>query len=317
MAITYFTQDYKFIDYKPWTFNDLKTLPFRGPDKRTESESSDYFVFLGSAQTFGRFVEKSFCERYGELAGVPCINLGTGGDSPEKIFRLMDGSSKYKSLIENATHVVVQVISPKNLADEDNRYTKHPNDLWSYVGDDDNKMFWTDLLGDYYYNNSKADLLDLVADSQQKYINDLKKLLGKISGQKTLLYLHRDRDLSNQESLLDDSSLETAKSSVKDYLGTFPQMISQSLLDDITASADRLISYDYSDSLPATINKAVDVSKEDEVKDKLFMYNNLKRQFEDIKNKRGLQTETENDYYPPEEAHISIAQKLYDNIPQA
>ena len=94
-------------------------------------------------------------------------------------------------------------------------------------------------------------------------------------------------------------------------------MISQSLLDDITASADRLISYDYSDSLPATINKAVDVSKEDEVKDKLFMYNNLKRQFEDIKNKRGLQTETENDYYPPEEAHISIAQKLYDNIPQA
>ena len=47
MAITYFTQDYKFIDYKPWVFDDLKTLPFRGPDKRTESESSDYFVFLG------------------------------------------------------------------------------------------------------------------------------------------------------------------------------------------------------------------------------------------------------------------------------
>lgn len=129
--------------------------------------------------------------------------------------------------------------------------------------------------------------------------------------------MHRDRDLSNQESLLDDSSLETAKSSVKDYLGTFPQMISQSLLDDITASADRLISYDYSDSLPATINKAVDVSKEDETRDKLFIYNNLKVQFEDIKTRRGLQTETQNNYYPPEDAHIAIAQKLYDNIPQA
>lgn len=316
MCITYFTQDYKFIDYKPWTFDDLRTLPFRGPDKRNESVNSDYFVFLGSSQTFGRFVEKSFCERYGELAGVPCINLGTGGDSPEKIFRLMDESSEYKSLIENATHVVVQVISPKNLADEDGRYTKHPNDLWSSVGDDDNKMFWTDFLGDYYYNNTKEDLLDLVGDSQQKYINDLKNLLGKISGEKTLLYLHRDKDLSNRESLLDGSTLETAKSSLKDYLGTFPQMISQSLLDDITASADRFISYDYSDSLPATINKAVDVSKEDEVKDKLFIHNNLKHQFEGIKNKRGLRTETKNDYCPPEEAHISIAQKLYDNIPQ-
>ncbi len=59
-------------DYYPCRYGDSKLL-FRGPRRKLDS---DYVAFLGSSETYGRFVEQPFVDLVHGAIKPPAINLG-------------------------------------------------------------------------------------------------------------------------------------------------------------------------------------------------------------------------------------------------
>ena len=326
MCITYFARDHRNFDYEPWTLSDFGWRPFRGPDPTEDIANSDggYVVFLGGAQTFGRFSRESFVSKYSDLAGLPCVNLGHGGLSPELILNFIGQSKKYTEIIQNASHVVIQITSPKNTGFDNTKVVKHPDDMWSYPDDEDNKLFWSYFLRDYYLTRGKEALVSLIEDMQNNYVSKLIDVCDFINPPKTLLYLNMNVDLTNgREDSLIDSSSSGADVSYADFIqaSRYPQLISQRVIDSISSGVDApIINYDYSDNgsiINYKISKEVESAREEVVKNKIFLNPTLESQFNRIKNKQGLiPVDQINDYNPSDSDHTAIAQLLYDNIPQ-
>lgn len=60
------------IDYAPCRYGMSKLL-FRGPRRDT---TGDFVAFLGSTETYGKFIQTPFPERVSELTGLPTVNFG-------------------------------------------------------------------------------------------------------------------------------------------------------------------------------------------------------------------------------------------------
>lgn len=60
------------IDYAPCRYGASKLL-FRGPRRDT---SGDFVAYLGSTETYGKFIETPYPERVAERTGLPSVNFG-------------------------------------------------------------------------------------------------------------------------------------------------------------------------------------------------------------------------------------------------
>src|SRR5215472_5824524 len=75
----YQNDDRRALDYKLWKLPEDDLL-VRGP--LNVDLDGEYFVALGAAQTFGRFVQKPFCQILGEKLRCPGLNFGFSGAGP-------------------------------------------------------------------------------------------------------------------------------------------------------------------------------------------------------------------------------------------
>lgn len=104
------------LDYLPCRYGTSKLL-FRGP-RRTLT--SPYVAFLGSTETYGKFVENPFPNLVEQHIGIPCVNLGCVNAG-------IDVFSKDMQIAEMANDAVVTVIQVMGAHNMSNRfYSVHP-----------------------------------------------------------------------------------------------------------------------------------------------------------------------------------------------
>jgi len=312
MSIAYFLEDFKNYDYKPWKIKSMKKL-FRGP--RPDFEGKKYIVFLGAAQIFGRFAEKSLVDLYIEQTGNIALNLGIGGCGPDKLNRLFDQSSEFRNILENATELVIQLMAGKN--SRCSQIDTHPNDLFSEKGSTDKPVFYENFLNSYFCKNGAIKFQELVTEMENNYIKDMLKFTQNFHCKKTLINMHRNRKYQRNISdvLVEGLSEEESLKNMLKFLRPFPALISSKVIDILSNSFDRVIDCNYAPYMPATIRKTVE--DPDKVLREILEQQNssslvdwTKKFLANQGDQAGMVPAHRNQYYPSEEAHKYFAEQL-------
>ncbi len=117
MAAEYQEPDWRVVDYQTYCLDEnvidrsaKRPLLIRGPRPR-RLEPGEYFVCLGSAQTFGRFCGQPFPAILQERLGLPALNISHGGAGP--LFFCGENAPLLEYL-NGARFVVVQVMSGRS-----------------------------------------------------------------------------------------------------------------------------------------------------------------------------------------------------------
>jgi hypothetical protein len=117
MAAEYQEPDWPVVDYQTYCLDERlidpsreRALRVRGP-RPERLEPGRYAVFLGAAQTFGRFCADPFPSLLGRRLGLPILNISHGG-AGALFFRLM--GEALTPYLSNAAFVVVQVMSGRS-----------------------------------------------------------------------------------------------------------------------------------------------------------------------------------------------------------
>lgn len=104
------------LDYLPCRYEGSRTF-FRGPKKPLVGE---YVAFLGSSETYGKFVERPYVERIEDRIGTTCVNLGCVNAGIDVFLHDED----LGAVCQRAKMTVVQVMGAQNMS---NRfYSVHP-----------------------------------------------------------------------------------------------------------------------------------------------------------------------------------------------
>lgn len=117
MAAEYQEPDWRVIDYQTFCLDERlvdpsthRPLCIRGP-RPDELRRGEYAVFLGAAQTFGRFCQKPYPTLLGERLGLPILNISHGGAGALYFCLMKDALAKY---LNEACFVVVQAMSVRS-----------------------------------------------------------------------------------------------------------------------------------------------------------------------------------------------------------
>ena len=70
--MTYIASGRGIVDYLPCRYGESKLL-FRGPKKDL---SEPYIAFIGSTETYGKFIQTPFPALVEDAVGMPCVNFG-------------------------------------------------------------------------------------------------------------------------------------------------------------------------------------------------------------------------------------------------
>ncbi|WP_323780311.1 DUF6473 family protein [Thalassovita sp.] len=104
------------LDYAPCHYGRSK-LQFRGPERPV---LRDYIAFVGSTETYGKFVARPFPALVEGMTGTACLNLGSANAGLDSFIQ----DPTVISLARNAQMVVLQVMGPQFMS---NRfYSVHP-----------------------------------------------------------------------------------------------------------------------------------------------------------------------------------------------
>ncbi|RME14611.1 MAG: hypothetical protein D6801_08975, partial [Alphaproteobacteria bacterium] len=163
---------------------------FRGPRRRLDT---DYVAFLGSTETFGKFVPAPFPAQVEQLIGVPSVNFGVVGAGIDAFYH----DETVMHAASNARAVVVEIMGAHNLS---NRfYTVHPRRNDRFVASSQMlRALYRDL--DFTEFNFTRHLLArlkagdedrfamVVAELQAAWVARMKSMLSRIAAPSILLW---------------------------------------------------------------------------------------------------------------------------------
>ena len=110
MGVGYQFSDRRAVDYELWSI-DGSPLMFRGPRKLSD-DSIDSWVFLGGAQTFGRFVQRPFPALISGRFEKDHLNLGFAGAGPEFFLK----RNELLPLINRSSLCFLQIMSGRSVS---------------------------------------------------------------------------------------------------------------------------------------------------------------------------------------------------------
>lgn len=106
MSQEYQLSDQEIVDYQLF---ELDRFHLRGP--KPSLLRGTYFVCIGSAHTFGRYVQDPFPNLVSQNIGVECLNFGVGGAGP-----LMFKQQALNEIINHAKFAVIQIMSGRSMS---------------------------------------------------------------------------------------------------------------------------------------------------------------------------------------------------------
>lgn len=255
-------------------------LLFRGPAPTRFTEGG-YFACIGGAHTFGRFAEKPYSRLLSDATGIDCLNLGHGGGKP--LFYL--ANPILIEYLNMAKFVIVQVPSARAI---ENSVFEPVSENNSFLRDKSLGKDAKPLFANHAYKQllkkSPPELVDkVVRETRKRYSEEMSELLRLISVPKILLWFSR-----RTPDYKDNTK------SVHDLFGDYPQLVNQSVIQDLIPLCDDYVEVVSSRGLPQ----------------KLINYATGKP----INVFHLAKVPSQNDYYPSPEMH-EIAFKKLLNLP--
>ena len=108
----YQLRDYEIVDYQRFHVDGCVDVPFRGPPLNPfRAEPGSFFTALGSAHTYGCFLDSPYPALLAQAIGMPSLNLGVGGAGPAFY-------TQYERLIEainRSRFVILQCMSARDV----------------------------------------------------------------------------------------------------------------------------------------------------------------------------------------------------------
>jgi hypothetical protein len=180
MAAEYQQPDARVADYDPYVLDERiidpsrsKPLMIRGP-RPARLDPGGYFVCLGAAQTFGRFVAQPFPDLLSQRLGLPCLNISHGGAGP-MFFAQDDGA--LMGWLNNARFVVVQAMSGRS---ESNSLFESQG-VGSYVRRSDGVRIGCDAAFEALLRERpRREVARIVAETRANWVASCRKLIGGI-----------------------------------------------------------------------------------------------------------------------------------------
>lgn len=177
------------LDYLPCRYGASKTL-FRGPKR---SLDAPYVAFLGGSTTYGKFVERPYCNLIEEQLGIPCVNFGcmNGG------IDIFAGDPFLLQAAGQAKVTVLQMTSPRNMS---NRFYKvHPrrNDRFVEASALLRTIYREVDFAEFNFTNHMLQRLEIVSpdrfasvmeELRSAWIARMRLVLGQIRGKIVLLW---------------------------------------------------------------------------------------------------------------------------------
>ena len=188
----YDREDREIIDYHVWKSPACR-FGFRGPAPEAPPEES--IVFLGSAATAGRFVERPAAALIAERMNVPTINLGFGGARPGMYLN----EPYVRDMLQRCRLAVVEVMSARGYATS----VFTPLNQWTNLGEKapfvphvKNFSGQQHTFVDHVYDTVIAacdfvDLARVLAEIRLQYIIDMKEIANLTHGRNLLFYFSR------------------------------------------------------------------------------------------------------------------------------
>lgn len=180
------------LDYQMFSLPESR-LQFRGPKP---DFGSDYVVFLGGAETFGRFLTDPYPSLVQSATGATCVNLGVPHAGPD----LYLSDAAVMAHIQGADHVFVQLPSVSTIS---NRFYKvHPrrNDRFVaatvllrsiYRHADFTEFTFVRHMLTSLYKTSPERFDVIITELQMTWSDRMSALLKSIKTRKTLVWFAR------------------------------------------------------------------------------------------------------------------------------
>ncbi len=165
-------------------------VQFRGPRKELDSE---YVAFLGTTETYGRFIEVPFPELVEQRLHLPCVNFGVVNAGVD----LYLNDPSIMDIVLQASAKVVQVMGAQNMSNR--YYSVHPrrNDRFLRASERLESLFpEVDFTEFHFVRHMLGRLFEtsedrfgiVVEELRQAWTARMKNILTQIRGQVVLLW---------------------------------------------------------------------------------------------------------------------------------
>jgi len=256
-------------DYMLHQIPTLGAIRLRGPPV---DWSGRYVVFVGAAQTFGRFATSPFPSLIGTRLNIPALNLGVGGAGPRHFEK-----PAYLDIINRAETVVLQVLSGRSASNSmfDNSASGGQR---GRVGEEKSLVRAEEFFSSYCKSASQLQIENIVEETRADYLSAFIRLLRNIVVPKILFWC----------SMRSTEYAENYKNLPFSVLGTFPQLVNQRMVTELRKYADEYVECVGKQGIPQT----------------------LWRSDHAIDGTRLNQGVLENTYYPSPAMHVAAADVL-------
>ena len=177
------------LEYYPCSYGASR-LMFRGPKQEIGEK---YVAFLGSTETYGKFIARPFADLLEDMSEVQCLNLGVPNAGVDSF--LNDAATL--DLAAEASLTVLQVMGAQNLSNR--YYSVHPRRNDRFLGASQSMLsafpdvdftefhFTNHMLGSLINEGTERFML-LLRELQDAWVARMKLLLDRIPGPKVLLW---------------------------------------------------------------------------------------------------------------------------------
>lgn len=272
--LEYTKQDFNIVDYRIERLNGTEFL-VRGP---IPDLAGDFIVFLGAAQTFGRFCTKPFPALVGEFLELPILNLGFIGAGPGFFLE----NEVLIEIANKAKFIVVQVMSARSVSAHPFSVDPFNNGVLINTLTGERKL--ADLqFNDFLLRESKQAALELRERFRSEYLFKMKSLLQKLKSPKALLLISNNKH--------PDIETKDFGTDVHSFTSGFPHFVTNQMLVNLATYADYYIEAIGMRGLPQVL-----ISRYTNEPELVFPASDIHIKRKDL-----------NNYYPSPEMHCDIA----------
>ncbi len=225
------------LSYAPCRYGTSKMF-FRGPRKPLDGR---YIAFVGTTETYGKFIPTPFPDLVETAIGETCVNFGCVNASIDAFIR----EDMILTACHDAALNVVQMMGAHNMS---NRfYTVHPrrNDRFLrastvlqaiYPEVDFTEICFTRHLLMHLFELS-PDRFEIVRNElQEAWVARMRNFLGQIGGRAILVWMNKDRPAQDRPPTLND------------FLSNGPLFVTRKMIDEVAQHAQAVAVIEPSDA---------------------------------------------------------------------
>jgi LPS sulfotransferase NodH len=222
------------LDYELYQLPTIGSRTFRGPPVDT---SAPYLAFIGSAQTFGRFVPAPFPSLLGARLGIPVLNLAVGGAGPRHFL-----AREYLELINGAEAVVIQILSGRSASNSlfDN---SESGGMIGRIRGEQSQTRAEEFFSRLGQSSSMSRIEEIINETRNDYMSSFVQLLHIIVVPKILFWF----------STRVPQYKENYENIPNGVLGAFPHLVNQKMVERLAAFSDDYVECVSKQGLPQTL----------------------------------------------------------------